>query len=500
MMHLLRRALVAPTVAETQAAQRLSPRELVDRLVTPTVKPPEPPRFVGEWMNNPTAFFSLDIPPCTRAFADEMRRWWCGLMLAEGFSMRERLALFWHNHFPSDFSITKDGRFSYMQNQLLRRYALGNFKRLVREITVDKAMLWYLDGKLNKRDDQLNENYARELQELFTVGLYDNNGKPNYTQKDVREAARVLTGWGFYGDGITGDVQCTPWFGHDPGDKVVYGRTIAGREYGDAELDDLLDIIFDHEQTARYVIRKLYRFFVYTNAPLTPASHLDDAVEENIIAPLAQEFRASDWNVAVVLRRLLLSDHFYDPALIGAMIKSPVDLLVGTARALRVGGMPDDATLQYLHTGCETLGQTLLIPPGVQGWQFHHAWISSTTLPQRHALTDGLINGAPATYGRMPPGVLLAMPEMVTGTAKLNVMAFAQQFAEFNGDPELLVADIARHMMGYPASGRLAAELRDALLQGGPTYEWAGLEDAIKERRLGAMLRTLMRSANYQLM
>ncbi len=500
--HLLRRTIVAPTHEELTAAAAMNMHDLVDRLLADDAAPPPPPRYVGEWMAADTAYYDSVNFEMTRALADELRRWWCALMITGSLSVRERMALFWQNHFPTDISITRDARFNYIQAQMLRAGGLGSFKELVRNVTTDKAMLWYLDGKLNKQGTDLNENYARELQELFTIGITDNDGNPNYTQHDVREAARVLTGWGFNGPGLSGTVECPPWYGHDPTDKVVYGRTITGREYGEAELDDLLDVIFDHEQTARYVIRKLYRFFVYTDAPMTPSFRLDDSIESGIIAPLAAEFRANNWSIKAVLRRLFTSDHFYDPALRGALIKSPVDLMIGAARSLRTPGMPtpDDGLTQYLHACAKTLGQWLYIPPGVQGWQFYRTWISSTTLPQRRAFTDGLIDGTDVRYREMPPGALNGIPVTTQATARVDVLAYARAFDGFNGDPDLLIGGIAAHLLPNPPSSRLLGQLTAALLQGGPAYEWAGLHEAMKEARLRAMMKFLMRSADYQLM
>lgn len=500
--HLLRRTIMAPTYAELAAAAAMNMHDLVDRLLATDAPLPQPPRYVGEWMAADTTYYDSVNFEMTRALADELRRWWCALMMSGPMSIRERMTLFWQNHFPTDISITRDARFNYIQAQMLRGGGLGSFKDLVRAVTTDKAMLWYLDGKLNKQGKDLNENYARELQEPFTIGITDNDGTPNYTQRDVREAARVLTGWGFNGPGLSGKVECPPWYGHDPTDKVVYGRTIVGREYGEAELDDLLDVIFDQEQTARYVIRKLYRFFVYTDAPMTPSFRLDSSIESAVIAPLAAEFRASNWSITAVLRRLFMSDHFYDPALQGALIKSPVDLMVGAARSLQVPGAPapHDGLTQYLHICAKTLGQWLYIPPGVQGWQFYRTWISSTTVPQRHAFTDGLIDGTDVRYREMPPGALNGTPVTTQATAQVDMLAYARAFDGFNGDPDVLIGRIAAHQLPNPPSARLLAQLNTALLQGGPAYEWADLDEAIKETRLRAMMKFLMRSADYQLM
>lgn len=501
--HLLRRTVLAPTYEELRLAASGTMEEIVDALLSSEAFEPPPPRYIGEWLDDPEHYYESGRQDINRALADELTRWWCDLMINSGVSVRERMTLFWHNHFPCEMIfITHDGRLHYLQNQLFRKYAIGNFKKLVHDVTIDKSMLWFLNGRENKKGKEINENYARELQELFTIGITDNDGNPNYTQMDVYEAARTLTGWGWWGPGMTGDVTCPPWYGHDPTDKIVYGSTIRGEEHGERELDRLLDIIFEREQTARYIIRKLYRFFVYTNAPLTPVFPLPEEIETNIIAPLAREFRAGNWNISVVLRGLFTSRHFYDPQIIGASIKSPIDLMVGAARALSTGsttGEPARHLLQALHANSGKLGQTLFFPPGVQGWQFHRSWISSTTLPQRRSLTDLLIDGVDVEYREVPPGNLDGIPAPVNGEAHLDVISYARQFPSFD-NPLQLVADIAEHLLAYPASPRLLAQLTDALLLGQPAYEWAELSDDLKETRLKGMVKFLMRSANFQLM
>lgn len=474
--------------------------DLIAALTAPDAEPPSPPEYIGWWMDNPATYFDSDKVWMLATFYDEFRRWWCSLMIHSPLSVRERMTLFWHNHFSGDATICNEPRYMYMQNCLYRRYALGNFKKLVREVSTDKAMMLFLDGKQNKKGKDVNENYARELQELFTIGISDNTGRENYTQKDVHEAARVLTGWGWWGPGITGEISCPPWFGHDPTDKVVYGKTIQGREHGEEELDDLLDIIVEREETARYIVRKLYRFFVYTDAPLTPFTPIADDIENNIIAPLAEELRAHNWDIAHVLRRLFSSRHFYDPEVAGTCIKSPVDLLVGTARAL--SDTDTDATdflTEAINIRAKKLGQWLLVPPGVQGWQFYRAWISSTTLPLRHTSTDELIDGAGTSYLRIT-GHLENQPEMIQGTAQLNSIGYARQFSSFGSDVRMFVDEVTGHLLAYPASMKLKEELCDTLLQGAPDYEWSIVPEPVREQRLNSMMKYLMRSAHYQLM
>lgn len=498
--HLLRRTVMAPSRRDMEQAMAMSMQDLIVSLTAPDDVPPPPPEYIGWWMDNPATYFDSDKVWMLATFYDEFRRWWCSLMIRGPLSVRERMTLFWHNHFSGDATTCNEPRYMYMQNCLYRRHALGNFRKLVREITIDKAMMIFLDGKQNKKGKEVNENYARELQELFTIGISNNAGEENYTQKDVHEAARVLTGWGWWGPGITGDISCPPWFGHDPADKVVYGKTIRGREYGDEELDDLLDIIFEREETPRSIVRKLYRFFVYTDAPLTPFVPIADDIENAVIIPLAEELRAHNWDISHVLRRLFSSRHFYDPEVMGACIKSPVDLLAGTARAFSGTGKEETEFLtETINIRAKQLGQWLLVPPGVQGWQFYRAWISSTTLPLRHASTDELIDGADISYLRIT-GHLESQPDMIPGNARLDIIGYARQFSSFGDDVRRFVDEVAEHLLAYPALVTLKEKLCDTLLQGAPDYEWSLVPELVKEQRLGSMMKYLMRSAQYQLM
>ncbi len=497
--HLLRRTVVAPTLADIREAENLSMEELVDRLLVPATDLPNPPTFVRECLNTSAIYWNSGRVDINNTFFDELRRWWMLLMINGGLSIRERMTLFYHNHFAVNASLVQDSRYLYLQNQLFRRSALGDFKQLVRSVTVDKAMLLFLDGRENK-SNYVNENYARELQELFTIGIADNDGNPNYTQKDVVELSKALTGWDWVGLGMDGDVVNNWLTGHNSADKTLYGETIAGSIDGGPELTQALDIIFSKEETARYVIRKLYRFFVYTDTTLTPVRPIPSEIEENIIAPLAAEFRQSQWQIASVLRTLFTSQHFYDPAVMAATIKSPVDLFVGAVRSTLVGpltGQAADFAGQYIQGRSAELEQSLFYPPGVQGWQFYRSWISSTTLPKRHFYTDELLYGTKSTIiDRL--SLILNGPIPRSGSWKINVLAFAKQFASFD-DPDQLIDEIMEHLLAFPASESLRLRLRNELV-GERDYEWPTLDDEVRAARLQAMLRYMMRSTNYQLM
>ncbi|MCB0713220.1 MAG: DUF1800 domain-containing protein [Ignavibacteriae bacterium] len=497
--HLLRRTLVAPSRTDIEQSISMTLEELVDQLLDDSASLPGPPRFVSECLNASALYWDSGRTEIIDTFFDELRRWWLLLMTNSRLSARERLTLFWHNHFSVNARVVQDSRYIYLQNQLFRRHALGNFKTLVADVTKDKAMLLFLDGKNNKANYR-NENYARELQELFTIGIADNDGSPNYTQEDVVEAAKALTGWDWVGLGMQGDVASNLLTGHDLSDKVLYGEKITGQNEGGPELSRLLDIIFSKEETARYVIRKLYRFLVYTDTTLTPVRPIPAIVEENIIAPLAAEFRDSNWEITPVLKRLLMSRHFYDPAIRGAMIKSPVDLFVSLMRSTLVDpltGDPGEFAGQYAQDRATELGQNLFHPPGVQGWQFYRSWISSSTLPKRHFYTDELLYGVQVRIvDRL--NLVFTGPINRDGTWKVDVLSFGKQFTSFD-EPEEFVRDVAEHMLAFPASEQLLDRLLAELVEG-RAYEWPDLSDEIRTTRIQKMLRYLMRSTNFQLM
>jgi len=498
-LHLLRRTVLAPSYEELIAAERMTMKELVETLIAPSHSLPEPYGYVADWMAHGTMYYDSNRLDRSFAFREELRRWWCEQMITGGLNIRERMTFFWHNHFACDASVNPDQRLIYLQNQLFRQHAVGNFKDLVRAVTIDKAMLWFLNGRQNKKLE-VNENYARELQELFTLGVVDNNGQPNYTQQDVAQVALALTGWYFEEGSVPPPVACREYW-HDKRDKTIYGQHFAGREDGGEELDQLLDVIFARPETARYIVRKLYRFIFHTDVPLTPFFPIAEEIENAIIIPLAEEFRDSNWSIAAVLRRLFMSQHFYDAGLMGAYIKSPVDLFVGTARALLTGPLEGERwehLLQAIHMMSTQTGQWLFVPPGVQGWQFHRTWISGTTLPLRRAHTDKLIDGWTYQYYyalqvELPTGEK-------TGFAQIPVLPYARQFPWFEREPVLLVRGIAEHLLPYPPSPQLQQQLLDALMQGAPEYEWLEFPDQLKEARLKGMLKFLMRSANYQLL
>jgi len=287
----------------------------------------------------------------TRIQLQEYRAWWVRRMMVTPRPLEEKLTLFWHGHFTSGAEEVQSSRLIIEQNQLLRRHAAGRFGDLLRAICRDRAMLSYLNGALNRKDHP-NENFARELLELFTMG------EGHYTETDVTEAARAFTGWGFDEDGFRfrrGQ--------HDFGEKTFLGRT------GNFDGDDIVDIILEQPATATYIAAKLVRFFVSDNPP------------SPLVTRIAAGLRGSDFDIREAMRAIFKSREFYSPASMHARIKSPPEFVVGSVKALGIS--PEECDFWTLARAMGDMGQQLFQPPNVKGWDGGQTWITSTTLVNR---------------------------------------------------------------------------------------------------------------------
>ncbi len=289
----------------------------------------------------------------------ELRGWWIGEMLATSSPLTERMTLFWHNHFVSSQQKVKLAVLMYRQNVTLRQHALGNFGAMLHAIARDPAMIVYLDSAQNRKGAP-NENFARELMELFTLG------EGNYAERDVKEAARAFTGWSV--DRESGEFRFRRGL-HDDGNKTILGRT------GNFDGDDVADILLAQPATAEFVIRKLWREFV---------SPEPNAAE---VKRIAARFRESRYDITAALYALLTSDAFYANESRGTLIKSPVDLVVGTLRQL---GMRPGETIPFA-VAAAGMGQNLFAPPNVRGWPGQRVWINTSSLLARKQFLDRLL-------------------------------------------------------------------------------------------------------------
>lgn len=269
---------------------------------------------------------------------------WLNEMVNSEQQLREKMSLFWHGHFAS-----RNLNILYQQQLLdvIRQNALGNFGELLREVSKSAAMINFLNNNQNKKGHP-NENFAREVMELFTMG------RGNYTENDIKEAARAFTGWGA---NVSGEFTFRK-FQHDYGKKTVLGKS------GNFTGDDVLNILLEHKQTANYITRKLYRYFV------------NDVPDEAHVTWLADRFYQSQYDIKELMKDIFTSDWFYDAKNIGCRIKSPVELIVGIRRALPM--KLENEQVQLLLQ--RLLGQLLFYPPNVAGWPGGKNWIDSSSL------------------------------------------------------------------------------------------------------------------------
>ncbi len=402
-IHLLKRTNFGARIADVNQLSGMTMSNAVDMVLNIDYTAPSPPInnyngsnndpnvLPGEtWVND----FNGLLNGSRRA---SFKRWWAGLMINQDITIKEKMTLFWHNHFATESVVYGWANYAYRQNELFRSNSGKNYRTLVKDISIDPAMLIYLNGNRNTKAAP-DENYARELMELFTLGKGPNS---KYTEHDVIEAAKVLTG--FRVNNTNGSV----FFDdnrHDTTDKTFSSffnsHTITGKtgQDGQTELDDLINMIFLQPEVSKHMVRKLYKWFVYYE--------IDDDTELNVINPLSAIFRNNNYEVKPVLEALFKSEHFYDMANRGALIKSPVDFSVGLCRNFNIEFPPStDYVNQYnawnliYYYGMSILQQNIGDPPSVAGWspyyqvpQFHEIWINSDTLPFRNILTDILVS------------------------------------------------------------------------------------------------------------
>ena len=285
--------------------------------------------------------------------------WWVRRMAEGPYPLQEKLTLFWHGHFTTSARDERSALLLWEQNELLRRQAAGNFGQFVLDISRDPAMLDYLNNNQNRKQHP-NENYARELMELFTLGI------GNYTEQDIKEAARAFTGWGH-----DGDKYIFRKFDHDNGTKEFFGRK------GNLDGTAIIDAILEHKACAPYIAGRLWSFFAYEDP------------EPEITQGLGQVLRENKWDFRPMLRAMFNSQAFYSNKAIGTQIKSPVQLVVGTSRLLGL----EPPVGRGLGAALQQMGQVPLEPPNVKGWPGGRAWINTSTLFVRYNTMVRMVSG-----------------------------------------------------------------------------------------------------------
>ncbi len=363
--HLYRRAAFGATHAELQAGVKAGPEALLARLLQ------------GE---PGLSEFDAAMEPLAQNIARyndaaHLRAWWLTRMLHSPHPFQEKITLFWHNHFATSYAKVQNARFMLGQYELMHRHALGNFAELLREMSSDAAMLIWLDGRDSKKGNP-NENYAREIMELFSLGV------GHYTEQDIRQAARAFTGWEIQnGKTVFNKKQ------HDDGAKTVLGQT------GKWNADDIVRICLEQKSAASFIVGKLYRFLISETGQPRP----------ELLQPLAEQFRAGGYDFAALVKTMLSSNLFFSSRVYRARIKSPVDFVLNIVRALQ-GKIGTTALAQSL----EQLGQNLFSPPSVKGWDGGRTWLNGQTLLFRQNLALALTSTEDARFGRRTDPAALA--------------------------------------------------------------------------------------------
>lgn len=306
-----------------------------------------------------------------------IQKWWLERIIETARPLEEKMALFYHGHFATGYRTIENSYHMFMQNQLFRKYAVGNFGDLCFQIIRDPAMIAYLDNNESHKRSP-NENLARELMELFTLG----EGVA-YDERDIKEGARALTGFTFNHNSFYFNEE---W--HDTGSKRILGRT------GNFGGDDFVKIILSRTETSEFIAYKLYRYFV-NDLPDGPNEE-----QEAFIKALARTMRSSKYDMAKTLEALFMSKHFYDDSNRAAQIKSPVQITVQALRSLHTPVLD----LNILVEALDLMGQNIFFPPNVKGWAGGRSWINTSTMYVRQNLMTHLLTGR-MPYGYTAPGV-----------------------------------------------------------------------------------------------
>ncbi len=466
--HLLKRAMFAPNAKQIAQAVADGLELTLEKLFAPSPDPGLPLNYneqndpnvpIGSSWVNAAITQGLNYPQRS------VRAWQLSLYLNEGVSLKEKMTLFWHNHFvTANANIAK---LTYQYISFLRDNAFGNFRTLVEGMTVNPLMLQYLNGNENTKGAP-NENYARELMELFTIGKGVEAGPgdyTNYTEQDIKEIARALTGWTINNQALQNAGPIPPAVfrpnRHDTGTKTLsyrFGSAVISN-LGDQEYKKVIDIILAQDEVSRFMARNLYRWFVYYN--------IDDDIESNVIEPLAAVLRGSNYEIQPALTALLSSEHFYQENAIGAMIKSPVDFTMSTIKPFEVEiNFNLNQTYQLwlaLHGVDTALQQDVFTPPDVAGWKayyqdpvFYRIWINSVTLTIRRALSDGMASGQIDVFQR-PWGIDV-----------LKVVDGIQDSV----DPNIMIQALIDLLLPYQLTDTQLAYLKEVLIPGLPDFEW----------------------------
>jgi uncharacterized protein (DUF1800 family) len=436
--HLYRRAAFGANAAELEAGVKDGPEQTIARLLAGAP---------GQ------ESFDTETAPLARSTARgnngrQAAAWWLYRMLYTPHPLREKMTLFWHNHFATSNSKVRNAGYMLGQYGLMRRHALGSFRTLLQEMSKDPAMMVWLDTRTSKKG-MPNENYARELMELFSLGI------GHYTETDIREAARAFTGWD-----IDADKAVFKANQHDAGRKTVLGQS------GNWQGSDIVRICLEQKSAPYFICGKLFRFLISDTLPATP----------ELLEPLAEQFRQSDYDFGAVVARVLRSNLFFAPQAYRTRVKAPVDFVIGIVHALE-GHLGSTALAQAL----QSLGQDLFYPPSVKGWDGGAAWLNGHTLLFRQNLALALTATTDGRFGR-----------------RIDPAALAEKYGK-RSDGELVDFFLRLFLQGdvpNESRGQLTQYLQKAHNQKVPVY-WTDQDAA--EHRTRALCHLVLTLPEYQL-
>ncbi len=533
--HLLKRVSFGASKIDIDVYKKLSVSAAVDKLLnfqfTPKYPYPTPVNFYGKDLPDPhNVPYGADFTKSHFLIYDDkanslagyrslgVKNWMLGVYINDTTSMREKLTDFWYHFIPINFdSLAGENSFSYVNDYrtLLRNNCIGNFKTLIKEISKSQGMLLYLNGQ-DSNANTPNENFARELLELFTIGKEINPENQKYTEDDIKAASKIFSGWRMqkflvpYPTPVVFNPiyhnQENKQFSHNFNNTLIYNQL---NDAGANEFDQFFDMLFAYQSItiAKYICRRLYRFFVYYD--------ITTAIENEIITPLANLLVASNWEFRPVVEMLFKSEHFYDISVRGLMIKSPFDFVVGAIRTLKIETnlLPSDYSGQnwlwdYLRVFCyEKLEQGIGQVPTVSGWKayyqeptFYQNWITSITIQKRESFLDNLL------YNKNIESKILIV----------NPISYVLDFPNDTiKDPNLLINALVNHLLPIDIDIKFKTDvLKKANLlnsQRNDSYWTLAWNDykanptnstkkKIVEDRLKAVLNVILKLAEFQLM
>lgn len=540
-LHLLRRTNFGWKKTWVDTLLTMSPSAAVDTVLNINTTPPAPPVNWYQNLNSTSAdenglplgadwtndfFTTSSVGQISNRYRmDSLRRWSFGLALNGDISIREKMVWFWYHFMPIDFETivqssnsyisTNAARTFYRYLKLFRDNAFGNFKTLIRAVSTEPAMMYYLNNQQNTAAAP-DENFARELMELFTLGKDPGS---QYTQADVVAAAKVLTGWRVQNLNTANPVTNFLPTSHSTGNKQFssfFNNTVINYQAGAAganELDALINMIFDKSTVvSEYICRRLYRYFVYYD--------IDANIEANVIVPLAQTFVNNNWNIKPVLEQLFKSQHFFDMANKGVYIKTPFDLVAGVLNSFAVNTADTNIEWQYRiwsrynDSYSLSMDQRMGTIPNVSGWNafyqapaYHQYWINSNAVQKRFIFIRDMFNG----HTILP---ILNPGTTTNRTFKIDTIAFAQQFGNtIARDPNALTAISIKFLLPVDLSQAQKDQMKASTLLSGQTTDsyWSTAWDNfiaspttanrnIVEPRLKNLLSGICQLAEYQLM